>query len=161
MLNTEHLRCRRSGQLMRTVLNSTLRMDDDRSVYCRSAQVRMSIISNEFNSFSIFSTFPIPLSLKVLFITKGSAVPHGCALSRYMDFFPPVKNTTAQYLFEKSATYFDGELVPRRAHALLPNAKLVNTLHLHCIIASNHQFILNFKCLFLKVLLVKFLLFKF
>lgn len=52
-----------------------------------------------------------------------------------MDFFPPVKNTTAQYLFEKSATYFDGELVPRRAHALLPNAKLVNTLHVHCILS--------------------------
>lgn len=42
-----------------------------------------------------------------------------------MDFFPAVKNTTAQYLFEKSATYFDGELVPKRAHALLPGAKLV------------------------------------
>jgi heparan sulfate N-deacetylase/N-sulfotransferase NDST2 len=28
-------------------------------------------------------------------------------------------------LFEKSATYFDNELVPRRAHSLLPRAKLV------------------------------------
>jgi heparan sulfate N-deacetylase/N-sulfotransferase NDST2 len=31
-------------------------------------------------------------------------------------------------LFEKSATYFDNELVPRRAHALLPRAKLVTIL---------------------------------
>jgi len=29
-------------------------------------------------------------------------------------------------LFEKSATYFDNEAVPRRSHALLPRAKLVN-----------------------------------
>lgn len=49
-------------------------------------------------------------------------------LSWYMDFFPIVKNNLAQYLFEKSATYFDGELVPKRAHALLPQAKLVTIL---------------------------------
>lgn len=49
-------------------------------------------------------------------------------LSWYMDFFPIVKNNSAQYLFEKSATYFDGELVPKRAHALLPQAKLVTIL---------------------------------
>lgn len=30
-------------------------------------------------------------------------------------------------LFEKSATYFDNELVPRRAHALLPKSKIVST----------------------------------
>jgi heparan sulfate N-deacetylase/N-sulfotransferase NDST2 len=42
-----------------------------------------------------------------------------------MSFFPVPNNSTAQYLFEKSATYFDGEQVPRRAHALLPEAKLV------------------------------------
>ena len=47
-----------------------------------------------------------------------------------MNFFPVPKNSTAKFLFEKSATYFDGELVPRRVHALLPKAKLVkkNTL---------------------------------
>ncbi|KAF6212232.1 hypothetical protein GE061_012753 [Apolygus lucorum] len=48
-------------------------------------------------------------------------------LSWYMDFFPASKNTTSQY-FEKSATYFDGEMVPKRAHALLPQAKLVTIL---------------------------------
>jgi heparan sulfate N-deacetylase/N-sulfotransferase NDST2 len=43
-----------------------------------------------------------------------------------MSFFPVPKNSTAKYLFEKSATYFDGELVPKRAHALLSHAKLVS-----------------------------------
>lgn len=43
-----------------------------------------------------------------------------------MGFFPIPKNNTARYLFEKSATYFDGELVPKRAYALLPDAKLVS-----------------------------------
>lgn len=47
-------------------------------------------------------------------------------LIRYMSFFPVPNNATSQYLFEKSATYFDGEQVPRRAHALLPDAKLVS-----------------------------------
>lgn len=42
-----------------------------------------------------------------------------------MSFFPVPKNATAKFLFEKSATYFDGELVPRRVQALLPKAKLV------------------------------------
>lgn len=45
-----------------------------------------------------------------------------------MNFFPVPKNSTSSYLFEKSATYFDGELVPMRAHSLLPNAKLVTIL---------------------------------
>lgn len=47
---------------------------------------------------------------------------------RYMSFFPTTKNESSRYLFEKSATYFDGELVPRRAHALLPRAKLITIL---------------------------------
>lgn len=32
---------------------------------------------------------------------------------------------TKPILFEKSATYFDNDLVPRRAHALLPRTKIV------------------------------------
>lgn len=45
-----------------------------------------------------------------------------------MNFFPVPKNSTDKYLFEKSATYFDGDLVPMRAHALLPSAKLITIL---------------------------------
>lgn len=44
-----------------------------------------------------------------------------------MNFFPVQTNTT-RYLFEKSATYFDGDLVPKRVHALLPHARLVTIL---------------------------------
>jgi len=47
-------------------------------------------------------------------------------LDWYQDFFPP-KNSS-MFLFEKSATYFDGELVPLRAHKLLPDAKIVTIL---------------------------------
>lgn len=54
-----------------------------------------------------------------------------------MDFFPVSKNSTSQYFFEKSATYFDGELVPKRAHALLPQAKLVNSFKLRFISFKN------------------------
>ncbi|KAK3090891.1 hypothetical protein FSP39_015504 [Pinctada imbricata] len=43
----------------------------------------------------------------------------------YMKFFPVPENVTSEFLFEKSATYFDNELVPMRAHGLLPKAKLI------------------------------------
>ncbi|KAI4464326.1 heparan sulfate sulfotransferase [Holotrichia oblita] len=48
-------------------------------------------------------------------------------LDWYMSFFPVESNSTSIY-FEKSATYFDGDLVPKRVHALLPTAKLVTIL---------------------------------
>lgn len=43
----------------------------------------------------------------------------------YLDFFPMPNNSSVEYLFEKSATYFDNSNVPKRAHALLPNAKII------------------------------------
>ncbi|XP_064625741.1 bifunctional heparan sulfate N-deacetylase/N-sulfotransferase-like isoform X2 [Lineus longissimus] len=49
-------------------------------------------------------------------------------LDWYMRFFPHSKNTTNSYIFEKSANYFDYDLVPMRAHALLPRAKLITIL---------------------------------
>ncbi|XP_064458636.1 bifunctional heparan sulfate N-deacetylase/N-sulfotransferase-like [Ornithodoros turicata] len=49
-------------------------------------------------------------------------------LDWYQSFFPTPRNGSSQFLFEKSANYFDGELVPLRAHALLPHAKLVTIL---------------------------------
>ncbi|XP_022908158.1 bifunctional heparan sulfate N-deacetylase/N-sulfotransferase [Onthophagus taurus] len=48
-------------------------------------------------------------------------------LDWYMNFFPIEPNVTSIY-FEKSATYFDGENVPKRVHALLQTAKLVTIL---------------------------------
>lgn len=45
-----------------------------------------------------------------------------------MEFFPIPSNTTSDLYFEKSANYFDSEVVPRRVAALLPKAKLVTIL---------------------------------
>ncbi|XP_048485283.1 bifunctional heparan sulfate N-deacetylase/N-sulfotransferase [Plutella xylostella] len=49
-------------------------------------------------------------------------------LDWYLEYFPPGPGNSSRLTFEKSATYFDGELVPRRAHALLPNAKIIAIL---------------------------------
>lgn len=50
-------------------------------------------------------------------------------LDWYMNFFPvPTNGTADKMMFEKSANYFDGELVPRRAHTLLPHAKIISIL---------------------------------
>lgn len=49
-------------------------------------------------------------------------------LPRYMDFFPFPSNVTTDFMFEKSANYFDTELVPKRAAALLPRAKILALL---------------------------------
>ena len=43
---------------------------------------------------------------------------YALGLDWYRDFFPRANSSV--YLFEKSATYFDGEEVPLRAHRLLP-----------------------------------------
>jgi heparan sulfate N-deacetylase/N-sulfotransferase NDST2 len=45
--------------------------------------------------------------------------------SRYIEFFPLPANSSGTYLFEKSATYFDNELVPQRVFSLIPKAKLI------------------------------------
>lgn len=46
----------------------------------------------------------------------------------YMDFFPIPSNTTSDFYFEKSANYFDSDVAPRRAAALLPKAKVLTIL---------------------------------
>lgn len=63
-----------------------------------------------------------------------SAAPVLCSFSaflplhRYMDFFPVPSNASTDFLFEKSATYFDSEVVPQRGAALLPRAKIITVL---------------------------------
>lgn len=66
-----------------------------------------------------------------------------------MSFFPVPNNATSQYLFEKSATYFDGEQVPRRAHALLPDAKLVSVL----LMIYQMEYIYGWPCLQVTILI--------
>lgn len=74
----------------------------------------------------ISSNFPSQDTFEEIQFFNGKNYYRG--LDWYMNYFPVPKNSTARYLFEKSATYFDGDLVPRRAHALLPHAKLVTIL---------------------------------
>lgn len=50
---------------------------------------------------------------------------HFYLVSRYIEFFPKPVNTANEFLFEKSATYFDSPQVPMRVHALLPHAKII------------------------------------
>ncbi|XP_076169765.1 N-deacetylase and N-sulfotransferase sfl isoform X2 [Ptiloglossa arizonensis] len=75
---------------------------------------------------AISSNLPSPDTFEEIQFFNGKNYYKG--LDWYMSFFPASKNESSRYLFEKSATYFDGELVPRRAHALLPRAKLITIL---------------------------------
>ncbi len=45
-----------------------------------------------------------------------------------MNFFPFPSNVSTDFMFEKSANYFDTEVVPKRAAALLPRAKIIALL---------------------------------
>lgn len=62
-----------------------------------------------------------PFTLQILCLSS-------VLLPRYMDFFPVPSNASTDFLFEKSATYFDSEVVPRRGAALLPRAKIITVL---------------------------------
>ena len=45
-----------------------------------------------------------------------------------MDFFPFPSNISTDFMFEKSANYFDTDLAAKRAAALLPRAKILAVL---------------------------------
>ncbi|XP_013102846.2 bifunctional heparan sulfate N-deacetylase/N-sulfotransferase [Stomoxys calcitrans] len=81
---------------------------------------------------SIASNIPSPDTYEEIQFFNGNNYYRG--LDWYMDFFPSSESNTSttaptsRYMFEKSATYFDGEMVPKRAHALLPHAKIVSIL---------------------------------
>ncbi|KAJ8918343.1 hypothetical protein NQ315_008036 [Exocentrus adspersus] len=75
---------------------------------------------------AIASNLPSPTTFEEIQFFNAHNYLRG--LDWYMDFFPSDSNSSAHYYFEKSATYFDGELVPKRVHALLPHAKLITIL---------------------------------
>jgi heparan sulfate N-deacetylase/N-sulfotransferase NDST2 len=75
---------------------------------------------------AIASSFPSPETFEEVQFFNGKNYYKG--LDWYMKFFPLPGNQSRQYLFEKSATYFDGENVPLRVHALLPAVRLVTIL---------------------------------
>lgn len=75
---------------------------------------------------SIASNLPNPDTFEEIQFFNGKNYYRG--LDWYMNFFPFQSNSSSKYMFEKSATYFDGEYVPRRAHALLGHAKIIAIL---------------------------------
>ena len=44
---------------------------------------------------------------------------------RYLGLFPDIPDNSTMLLFEKSANYFDSAETAKRAHALIPNAKII------------------------------------
>ncbi|KAJ6216358.1 hypothetical protein RDWZM_007515 [Blomia tropicalis] len=60
--------------------------------------------------------------------TLNNSSTNSSLVQGHMKFFqriPPPYKEAPPYFFEKSSTYFDGELVPMRVHSLLPHAKLI------------------------------------
>ncbi|KAG7272460.1 hypothetical protein CRUP_031387 [Coryphaenoides rupestris] len=75
---------------------------------------------------SITCSFPNPTTFEEVQFFSGPNYDNG--IDWYMDFFPFPSNVTTDFMFEKSANYFDTELVPKRAAALLPRAKILSLL---------------------------------
>jgi len=70
---------------------------------------------------SIVSNYPSQETFEEVQFFKGSNYAKG--VNWYMDHFPEGNKSVS--MFEKSATYFDGESVPGRAHRLLPHANII------------------------------------
>ncbi|XP_073096914.1 bifunctional heparan sulfate N-deacetylase/N-sulfotransferase 2 isoform X4 [Manis javanica] len=75
---------------------------------------------------AVTSSFPSPSTFEEIQFFSGPNYHKG--IDWYMDFFPVPSNASTDFLFEKSATYFDSEIVPRRGAALLPRAKIIIVL---------------------------------
>nr|XP_048282435.1 bifunctional heparan sulfate N-deacetylase/N-sulfotransferase 2 isoform X4 [Myodes glareolus] len=75
---------------------------------------------------AVTSNFPSPSTFEEIQFFNGPNYHKG--IDWYMDFFPVPSNASTDFLFEKSATYFDSEVVPRRGAALLPRAKIITVL---------------------------------
>uniref|UniRef100_UPI00398EAFF6 bifunctional heparan sulfate N-deacetylase/N-sulfotransferase 1b n=1 Tax=Pristiophorus japonicus TaxID=55135 RepID=UPI00398EAFF6 len=74
----------------------------------------------------VTSNSPNPDTFEELQFFNGPSYHKG--IDWYMDFFPVPSNTSSDFFFEKSANYFDSEVAPRRAAALLPKAKIISIL---------------------------------
>uniref|UniRef100_A0A8C1T0Y4 [heparan sulfate]-glucosamine N-sulfotransferase n=1 Tax=Cyprinus carpio TaxID=7962 RepID=A0A8C1T0Y4_CYPCA len=75
---------------------------------------------------AITSNFPSPVTFEEIQFFNGPNYHNG--IDWYMDFFPFPSNVSTDFTFEKSANYFDTEVVPKRAAALLPRAKILALL---------------------------------
>uniref|UniRef100_A0A6Q2XGE6 [heparan sulfate]-glucosamine N-sulfotransferase n=1 Tax=Esox lucius TaxID=8010 RepID=A0A6Q2XGE6_ESOLU len=75
---------------------------------------------------AITSSFPSPVTFEEIQFFSGPNYDNG--IDWYMDFFPFPSNVSTDFMFEKSANYFDTEVAPKRAAALLPRAKILSVL---------------------------------
>ncbi|OQV18743.1 Bifunctional heparan sulfate N-deacetylase/N-sulfotransferase [Hypsibius exemplaris] len=75
---------------------------------------------------AIRSTYRNPETFEEVQFFSGTNYYKG--LDWYMNFFPGGVNSTTDFLFEKSATYFDNELVPLRAFSLVPHTSIISIL---------------------------------
>ncbi|XP_061420826.1 bifunctional heparan sulfate N-deacetylase/N-sulfotransferase 2-like isoform X1 [Lethenteron reissneri] len=72
---------------------------------------------------AVAPSLPSPTTFEEVQFFNGNNYHHG--LDWYMAHFPAMANASTVQLFDKSANYFDSEAAPRRAHALLPGARLI------------------------------------
>ncbi|XP_026164572.1 bifunctional heparan sulfate N-deacetylase/N-sulfotransferase 2 [Mastacembelus armatus] len=75
---------------------------------------------------AITSSFSSPITFEEIQFFNGANYDNG--IDWYMDFFPFPSNVSTDFMFEKSANYFDTEVVPKRAAALLPRARILAVL---------------------------------
>ncbi|XP_078284665.1 LOW QUALITY PROTEIN: bifunctional heparan sulfate N-deacetylase/N-sulfotransferase 2 [Rhinoraja longicauda] len=74
----------------------------------------------------IMSNSPSPVTYEEIQFFNGANYHKG--IDWYMEFFPIPSNVSTDLTFEKSANYFESEVVPKRAAALLPRAKIIAIL---------------------------------
>nr|KAF6401849.1 N-deacetylase and N-sulfotransferase 4 [Rousettus aegyptiacus] len=75
---------------------------------------------------SVASSLPGPQTLEEVQFFNGNNYHKG--LDWYMGFFPTPPNASADFLFEKSSSYFHSEDAPKRAASLVPKAKIITIL---------------------------------
>ncbi|XP_023825644.1 bifunctional heparan sulfate N-deacetylase/N-sulfotransferase 2 [Salvelinus sp. IW2-2015] len=75
---------------------------------------------------AITSSFSSPVTFEEIQFFSGPNYDNG--IDWYMDFFPFPSNVSTDFMFEKSANYFDTEVAPKRAAALLSRAKILAVL---------------------------------
>ncbi|XP_041032540.1 bifunctional heparan sulfate N-deacetylase/N-sulfotransferase 2 [Carcharodon carcharias] len=74
----------------------------------------------------VTSNFPSPVTYEEIQFFNGANYHKG--IDWYMEFFPIPSNASTDFMFEKSANYFESEVVPKRVAALLPRVKIITIL---------------------------------
>merc|ERR1719348_118769 len=77
---------------------------------------------------AVYSNHPSETTFEEVQFFSGPNYKNG--IDWYLDYFPPRMSNRTVTIFEKSATYFDGDKVPIRVSKLLPKSRIV------CILTS-------------------------